>query len=359
MLKKKPKILVCPLNWGLGHATRVVPIVEQLKEKNFNVWIAASKDPLGFLKKQFPELNFIDFPNYQVKYSTSNNQIFRFLISIPKIIIGTIKEHLKIKRIIKENKFDIILSDNRYGLWNRSTYNIFITHQLNIKLPAGINFFEPILNRITKDYINRYDECWVPDFKGEDSIAGELANPCNGIKNLYYIGLLSRYKKQNETVFIENEIDILFVLSGPEPQRTVFENIIYNQIKTRKEKFVLVRGTTKKRTNIYHFPVYDLVDTETLLSLIVKSKTVVCRAGYSSIMDLIALNKNAIIVPTPGQTEQEYLAEHLKNKGFFNSVKQKEFTIDTLQQREYNFIKDQKDETYTPLCERILQLKEK
>ena len=359
MQKKEPKILVCPLNWGLGHATRVVPIIEQLNEQKFNVWIATSKDALGFLKKQFPEINYIDFPNYKVKYSASNNQIFRFLISIPKIITGTIKEHLQIKKIIKENKFDIIISDNRYGLWNRSTYNVFITHQLNIKLPVGLKTFEPILKKIVKKCINRYDECWIPDFKGENSIAGELANPCNGIKNLYYIGLLSRYKKQNETVFIENEIDILFILSGPEPQRTIFENIIFNQIKTRKEKFVLVRGTTKKRTNIYHFPVYDLVDTETLLSLIVKSKTVVCRAGYSSIMDLIALNKNAIIVPTPGQTEQEYLAEHLKNKGFFNSVKQKEFTIDTLQQREYNFIKDQKDETYTPLCERILQLKEK
>ncbi|MCK5028039.1 MAG: hypothetical protein KAR57_00290 [Bacteroidales bacterium] len=356
MLKKEPKILVCPLNWGLGHATRTVPIVEQLNMQDFEVWIAASGDSLILLKKQFPKLNYIDFPNCKVKYSTSNSQVFSFLMAIPKIIFGTVKEHFQIKKIVKDYNFNIVISDNRYGLWNRFAYNVFITHQLNIKLPNRLKFFEPILKTFVRRFINKYDECWIPDFKGENSIAGELAYP-SILKNLYYIGLLSRYKNEKESE--EKEIEVLFILSGPEPQRTVFEDLICEQIGNRKQGFVLVRGTTKERKQSYSFPVFDLLDSKELLSLMNKAEIIICRSGYSTIMDLIALNKKAFLVPTPGQTEQEYLAESLKNKGLFNAAKQSEFNIDIAKQSVYKFFDNKRYVADNVLNERILLLKEK
>ncbi len=359
MQKKEPKILVCPLNWGLGHATRIVPILEQLNKQKFDVWIAASGDSLIFLKKQFPELNYIDFPNYKVKYSASNSQVFSFLIAIPKIILGTLKEHYQIKKIIKDNKFDIVISDNRYGLWHRSAHTIFITHQLNIKLPKSLRVFEPTLKIIVWRVINKFNECWVPDVKGENSIAGELAQPSSNLKKLYFIGLLSRYKNRKREKSKEKEIDVLFILSGPEPQRTIFEDLICNQIGNNRQSFALVRGTTKRRTQTYSFPVYDLLDSEELLSLINKSEIIVCRSGYSSVMDLITLNKKAILIPTPGQTEQEYLAEYLKNKGTFNAVDQNEFNLEKVIQNVYNSFDEEKYNNDDSLNERIMLLKEK
>jgi uncharacterized protein (TIGR00661 family) len=357
-LKKEPKILVCPLNWGLGHATRIVPIVEQLNRQNFNVWIAASCDSLKFLKKQFPKLNYIDFPNYNVKYSASDSQAIKFLMAVPKIIFGTLKEHFQVKKIIRENNFKLIISDNRYGLWNRSTYNVFITHQLNIKLPFGIKFFEPILKIIVRGIIKKYDECWIPDLKGENSIAGELSNPST-LKNLFYIGLLSRYKNHVDVEPEEKEIDKLFVLSGPEPQRTIFEELVCKQIANSKDRVTVVRGTSNKRKQDYSFSVYDLLSSEELLSLIIKSEIIVCRSGYSSVMDLISLNKKAILIPTPGQTEQEYLAEYLRSKGLFNAVKQNVFNIDESVQSVFNSLDNKKYFSNNMLNERILLIKEK
>lgn len=357
-MKKEPKILVCPLNWGLGHATRIVPIVKQLNNQNFDVWVAASGDSLIFLKKQFPKLNYIDFPNYKVKYSSSDSQALKFLLAIPKIIIGTLKEHYQINKIIKDNNFAVVISDNRYGLWNRLAYNVFITHQLNIKLPNSFKIFESILMLLVRKIINNYDECWIPDYKGEYSIAGELVHP-SSLKNLHYIGLLSRYKNQTEVEPEEKEIDLLYVLSGPEPQRTIFEELICKQLTNNKDRVAVVRGTSSKRKQGYSFPVYDLLNSEELLSLIIKSEIIVCRSGYSSIMDLIALNKKALLIPTPGQTEQEYLAEYLKNKGLFNFVKQNNFNVDEAVQKVFNSIENKIYTSDDILKGRILLIKEK
>jgi uncharacterized protein (TIGR00661 family) len=357
MHNKKPKILVCPLNWGLGHATRVVPIIEQLKRESFDIWIASSGDSQIFLKQQFPNLNYIDFPNYKVKYSASESQVLRFICAVPKIILGTIIEHVQQKKIIKKHNFDIVISDNRYGLWNRSAHTIFITHQLNIKLPGKLNVFEPLLKHFTKRLLKKYNECWIPDVLGEESIAGELSQPCS-LNNLYYIGLLSRYRSNKELKPVEKEIDLLFILSGPEPQRTIFEDIIWDQTKNSKLSISLVRGTSIKRKREYSFPVYDLLNSEELLTLIFKSEVVICRSGYSSVMDLIAMNKKAFFVPTPGQTEQEYLAEYLQRKGLFNSVSQNEFNIEMVMQNNFNVGSNKKYFKNDLLKERILLLKE-
>lgn len=337
---KRKKVLICPLNWGLGHATRDVPIIRLLLKHNYQIIIAASGDSLAYLKKEFPELEFINFESYRVQYSKFESQVFKMLMLIPTILFWTIKEHLLLNEVIKNNKIDIVISDHRYGLWNKKTFNIFITHQLRIKFPGLLKILEPVYHKISNKLIHKFDECWIPDFEGRNNLSGQLSHVKDRLKNKYFIGPLSRFECiAKENTF--NKINVLFILSGPEPQRSIFEKIIYDQTKNAGLKYEIVRGSSSQSKHPFNFAVHNILNAEDLFALIKKSELVVCRSGYSSVMDLYQLKKKAILVPTPGQTEQEYLAGYLKQKGFFYSVSQKNFNLqkDIMQVPEFMEIK--------------------
>ena len=331
------KVLICPLNWGLGHATRVTPIIQLLIQNKFEVIVASSGNSLTFLQKEFRNITFIDFPNYKVKYSRKQSQILKTLFEIPGIIYCSILEHFKLKRIIKKNCIKIVISDNRFGLWNSNIYSVFITHQLKINFPGKLKVFEPIYQLLIRHVINKYDECWIPDFEGNFNLSGELSHINTETKNSYFIGPLSRFKfEKNDTKTPKIKYNVLFILSGPEPQRTLLENIFYNQTKETSLKCAIVRGTEQKTEKSFSFPVYNILNSKELCELIKESELVICRSGYSSIMDLFILRKKAVLIPTPGQTEQEYLADYLKNKSLFFSLKQKNFNLQKAVNYAYN-----------------------
>ncbi len=323
-MNKKRKILICPLNWGLGHASRIVPIIQLLKKNNHEIILGAYDESSEFLKIEFPELNIIELKGLIIRYSKSNSQILRMFFLIPKLFYMTFIEHQLLKKIVKKYEIDTVISDNRFGLWNKYTYNIFITHQLKVKFPGILKCCEFIYSLILKKIINKYNECWIPDYEGDNNLSGELSHLKKLNKNVFFIGPLSRFQEIGDR---ENkEEGILFILSGPEPQRTIFENIVLSQ-NFRNIKVTVVRGTNKPLNIKYSFPIYDIVNTSRLKKLIDRSDMVICRSGYSSIMDLIALRKKAVLIPTPGQTEQEYLAKYLKEKELFYSVTQEKFDI--------------------------------
>ena len=243
-MQKSKRVLVCPLNWGLGHAARDIPIIRKLTEEGFEVIIAASGDALDFLKIEFPELTIINIPDYEIRYSKKNVQIIKMLALIPRIIFYSFKEHSVLKKISKYYEIDIVISDNRYGLWNNQTYNIFITHQLKVKFPGILKLFEPIYKLVSGFFIDKFDECWIPDYQSNPNLSGELSHTKSKLRNWYFIGPVSRFiKEANKKV--NEDIDVLFVLSGPEPQRSIFENIIINQVKETSLKIAIVRGTKR------------------------------------------------------------------------------------------------------------------
>lgn len=327
-MQNKRKILVCPLNWGLGHATRMVPVIKKLQLADFNVIIASNGESLKYLKSELKELKFIDLPGYNVNYSRRSSQVIKMISLLPAMINWTIREHNLLKKIITKYNIDIVLSDNRFGLWNKGVKSIFITHQLKVKFPGILKYIEFIYSTILKIIINKYDECWVPDFSGEINLGGDLSHVKHKYKNLSYIGPLSRFKKENRSTEIK-KFHIAFVLSGPEPQRSVFEEIILKQLERTKLNVVLVRGTSNPIQLEQSFPVFDLLNTSELIKIISESEMVICRSGYSSVMDLIALEKRAVLVPTPGQTEQEYLGNYLMNNKLFYSMRQNDFDLNT------------------------------
>ena len=323
-------ILICPLNWGLGHATRCVPIIKALSNLGHKVIIAADKGPLAFLKNAFPDLEFVDFPGFDPVYSRSNTQVYKMMAAFPRAIRCFRRDHKTVEKIIESHNIDAVISDNRFGCWSNNVPSVFITHQLHIQVPHLWKWATPFINMFNYGYINKYNEVWIPDYEDDPSLAGKLSHPRDKRKKTEYIGILSRFNVNNQRD-TEKDIKYLIILSGPEPQRTMFEDIVVKQAKEIKDKVVILRAkpeTSELPTDIpANVKMLNHVDDNTFVDLINRAENIVCRGGYSSLMDLIRLGKSAYLVPTPGQTEQEYLAKHLSKEGYFNRSKQSDFQL--------------------------------
>ncbi len=321
------RVLVAPLDWGLGHATRCVPIIAQLLASGFEVIIAAEKVGQALLKKEFPDLLFVELKGYNIAYSKSKvGFLFKMLKQIPAIKAAIAYENKWLTNAIKDFKIDIVISDNRFGLHNKNATCIFITHQLLIK--TGNFFADKFLQLLNYAYINKFNQCWVPDMPSNTNLAGILSHPKKLPKTtLTYIGALSRFKKKEQP----KEIDLLVILSGPEPQRTMLENILLKQMKLLKLQMVLVRGLPMERNNlaIKDIIIHNHLPASALNKLITSAKLIVARSGYTTVMDLAALQQQVIFIPTPGQTEQEYLATYLSTKKYCITMAQHNFNLQT------------------------------
>ncbi len=315
-------VLVTPLDWGLGHATRCIPIIKCLQESGFNVYVATEGKNRILLEIELSGVNFIELHGYNIVYSKGKNNFRLKLFSqLPKILRAVKQENKWLNQIIQKYAIKIVISDNRFGLHNTNVYSIFITHQLHIE--TGSIFFNRIAQKINYAYIEKFNECWVPDFAKEPSLAGKLSHPQkNPSIPIKYIGPQSRLK-QIETAKL---YDLVIMLSGPEPQRTNLEKLFLDEILPGTiKKILFIRGmpeslqTLPNRENIIF---YNHVKSEILSEILCAAKMVVCRGGYSTVMDLVALQVNALLIATPGQTEQEYLALHLNKTGYFQYILQ-------------------------------------
>lgn len=326
-------ILICPLNWGLGHATRCVPIIKDLSNQGNKVIIAADEGPLAFLQKEFPDHEFIKFPGFSPKYSRSNTQVFKMMAAFPGALRDFRRDHKTVESIVKNYNIDTVISDNRFGCWSKHAHSIFITHQLHIQVPGLWKWTTPIINLFNNSYIKKYDEVWVPDVENEPSLGGKLSHPAiKGIKTKY-IGHLSRFSSDNQDV-TEKTNKFLVILSGPEPQRTIFEDIVLKQAQKTRDNILILRAKPDSSELLRDVPdnvsMFNHVDDEMFVKLVNSAETIVCRGGYSSLMDLAALGRTAFLVPTPGQTEQEYLAKHLSQKEGWGWCRQNDFRLDSI-----------------------------
>jgi uncharacterized protein (TIGR00661 family) len=319
------RVLIAPLDWGLGHATRCIPIITALLAEGFEVFIGAEKAGAALLQKEFSQLQIIPLQGYNVSYSKKGEWfLWKMIIQIPAITRAIKREKNWLKKIITDYKINIVISDNRFGLYNKNVHCIFITHQLQIK--TGNSFTENIAQKINYKYINKFDECWVIDKEGDENLAGELSHPQKmPSTTVKYIGALSRFKKYE----VENKYDLLVMLSGPEPQRTIFEGILIAQIQNVKLNIVLVRGLPAEENALVidELKIYNHLPASNLNELILASNAIVARSGYTTVMDMATLQQKVIFVPTPGQTEQEYLATYLSEKKYCMVENQGEFDL--------------------------------
>lgn len=321
-MNKIKNILITPLDWGLGHATRCIPIIKQL-EKEYNIFIATSGGAAELLKNEFPEHKHLSLPSYNITYPVKRKMSLHMALHLPSLISTITQEKKRCKELIKKFKIDLLISDNRFGCFSKDIPSIFITHQINIKSPSLSN----VINRINHKYIKKFNFCWIPDFENENNLGGELSHPQLSHPPCTYIGSLTRFAVQPS----EKINDITVVISGPEPQRTVFEDLLFKQLLELKDlKINVVRGIyqTNEQEDLGHIQVYDHLNANDLQNLLHQSKNIICRSGYSSLMDLERINAKILLVPTPQQTEQEYLAEIHSNKNNIYAQTQNEINIE-------------------------------
>ncbi len=316
-------VLFCILDWGMGHATRSSVLINRLLEQNNKITLFASETSIVYLKQQFPTLEYITAPTYGIQYYRYLPAALSIALQISKIKRCTDLEHQMVNDILEKNKFDLVISDSRYGCFDTNIHSVFITHQLFLKSPLFSNW----LNQKYLDYLSPFSTIWVPDFEGIDNLSGDLAHkyldfPPTLKEKTQYILPLSRFDAINKA---EKRFDLIFILSGPEPLRTVFENQVLQYVNSNTGNYALIRGTNTKVEVLnvsVNLKTHSILNVNELRELISSSDAIVCRSGYSSIMDYYQLSIIKYILATPGQTEQVYLANHLDGRYGFVKIKQ-------------------------------------
>lgn len=343
----KKRILVAPLNWGLGHATRCIPIINALLQEGFAPIIASDGDALALLSKEFPNLPTIELPTYNISYS-KNGKLFKLklLKDLPKLLKAIKAEKEAVESILKHNDIAGIISDNRLGVRSKKVPSVFITHQLQV-LSGNTTWLS---TKMHKEIIKKFNACWVPDVEDEEvNLSGILGHVKGFDVNVKYIGPLSRFTKSDTDI----KHDLLVLLSGPEPQRSFLETKLLAALKSYSGDVVFVKGVIEKEQTKQvqgHLTIYNFMTSNLLEKTMKESALVLSRSGYTTIMDLTKLNKKAFFIPTPGQFEQEYLAKRLSEMQIAPSCHQDEFKIEKLNEVEafeglkaYDFEVDFKD----------------
>ena len=324
---QKKRILVAVLNWGLGHATRSIPIIEELQQHDFEVFIASDGAALKLLNEEFPSIKTFELPSYNISYSKSASFFkWKLFTETPGILKAIRLERIAINELVAQHRLDGIISDNRFGCRHKNITSVFITHHLRV-LSGSTTYLS---SKLHQKYISKFDECWIPDTPGNPNLSGIMGHLKKTPANIKYIGPLSRFSKAPQL----KKFDYAAILSGPEPQRTMLEEKLLASFRKLDKKIILIRGVMTKKTissENKNISIKNYLTTKDLQDVILSSEAIICRSGYTSIMDLAKLEKKAFFIPTPGQYEQEYLAQHFMKLGIAPYCKQKNFEVGKLE----------------------------
>ena len=300
------RVLIIPLNWGLGHATRCIPIVQRYLDDGAEVAIGGTGESLKLLQRYFPELKVYQLAPLELRYSSGKRQVLAMLRALPQLWRFARTNRRLVQQLTEREHFDLIISDNCFGAWSDRCDCVYVTHQLHIMLPRPWRWLEPVVSRMHARMYEKYKKVWVPDCAGEPNLSGALGHPKNIDQRVVYVGVWSRFKSVKEKLGSQKnekhsspKYDVVAIVSGLEPQRSIFENELRERFAHSGESFILYSGAAD-------------IPAEVLLS----AKRIIARSGYSTIMDLYALGvlDKAELHPTPGQPEQEYLAKYHTNK---------------------------------------------
>lgn len=319
------KILIAPLNWGLGHASRCIPLIRQYVADGHEVILGGDGDSLVLLRKHFPQLRYVYLAPLTLRYSSGKRQVWAMIRALPQIIRWAIKDHMMLRAVLHEEKIDRVISDNRFGLYNKEVESIYITHQLHIMFPKIWKWLESLAENLHARICTRFKEVWIPDFEDpKQNLAGELSHPHKTINGkwanikLNYLGPLSRFSTSSSPQH-NTSYSVVAVLSGLEPQRTILEKNIVGHYRNSSQSVLVVQGLVSKPKTVIKLGNITLVPTmsdEELQNAILGAERIIARSGYSTIMDLYTLGvlEKAELIPTPGQPEQEYLVQYLSDR---------------------------------------------
>ncbi len=327
----KPVILFGVLDWGLGHATRTSEIIDNVLKRGYEVKIASSGRAYHFLKKRYGQDRVSKIPALKFAYSKSDKLFeLAMLLNFLKLVVNYFLEFFWLKKFLARHRVDLIISDNRFGLFSRKVYSVIISHHIYLLHPKGKRWVEKAMFFWNCLFIRQFDEHWIPDYPGRPNLSGKLSHYWQCHNNVYYIGLLSRFK--NVSCQSRSDYDVVCIVSGVEPQRTVFIRKLVDILEKTQYRTLILGGKPEadKVERTGNITLLPHLDDQGFCAVIKGAKLVIARSGYSTVMDLIVLGRTALLVPTPKQTEQEYLAWHLDRQGLFCRTGQKDLTASQL-----------------------------
>ncbi len=347
------KVLISPLSWGFGHAGRMIPLARALQRRGCEVVFAADADLLRMTGNELPGITMVEIPGLKIRYSRFLPQYTCIFLQLPRLVASALRDHRVLRRLATEIRPAVIISDNRFGFWHKEIYSVYITHQVRIAFPVFLGWLEPVAEWVHRIIINRYNLCLVPDYPGETNLSGRLSHGGRIPDNVFYLGPLSRFAEtladnagETGKDSVESSDDqagvaqqpvstgcdrpgdsiplpgkyACLILSGPEPQRSILPEKVSAAL-----GMIPLAVLTATPVKFHCGPEVQLItapSTATMHRVISGASLVVARAGYTSVMELASLRRGAVLIPTPGQTEQEYLGRHLDGQYGFVTMKQ-------------------------------------
>ena len=313
----------------------MIPLAKRLGEMNNNIFIGSGEEHISLFRNELQNVKYIHFPGFKPGYSRYLPQYLILLLKIPVLLYYIIREHYQLKKIILEHRIDIVISDNRFGLWNRKIKTVYITHMPVIPFPKLFSFLEFIGVFLHRIIIKKYSFCFIPDLPGELNLSGRLSHDIKLPGNVRYIGILSRFSESGSSALKSSDRfpKTTVILSGPEPQRGILKKKLTGILKEMEIPAVMLEGHPLEKNEVVksgNITFYNHISTSEMKEMIKGSESIISRAGYTTIMELISLNCSALLIPTPGQTEQEYLASYLSGKGWFATVSQSDLKTNIL-----------------------------
>jgi hypothetical protein len=304
----------------------MIPVAAALQKRGCRVIIGSGEEHLSLFRSELPGTECIRFEGFKPKYSGIVPQYLFLFLQIPLLVVRIFREHRLLNSIIRKFDIDIIISDNRFGLWNRKIRSVYITHQPRIPFPAPLKFLEFIGIFLHRSVMRRYSACFIPDLPGDINLSGRLSHNLKLPRNTGYMGILSRFSSLQplpdlKATATHNSV----ILSGPEPQRSILKQKLMKQLASRSLPIIMLGGSPERSglsEDINNGILYNHLPARGMMEVITGSLEIFSRPGYTTIMELVSLNRSGCLIPTPGQTEQEYLACYLSALGWFSSVKQ-------------------------------------
>ena len=325
------RILIAPLDWGLGHTTRCTPIISHLLECGHTPVFAGNEWQMNYIEQIFPTIEKTYLQGYDVTWT---NSLTHFLLQTGRLRKQIKNEQAWLNQNVGKLRLDGVISDNRYGLFSQKISCVFITHQPGIMSGCGSSA-DKFVRLIHNYYLSKFNEVWIADKPGAISVGGGLSHAKPELQNSCFIGLLSGFSALPALMPDSNPAGfqdfVLILISGPEPQRSLFSELLWQQALAYPGNVVFVEGSEIRARSVSQIPghvkYFGRLSQQSLYPIIQKAKYVVCRSGYSTVMDLIYLGKKAFLIPTPGQPEQLYLGKTLNASGYFPSGLQENFRL--------------------------------
>ncbi|MBL7950637.1 MAG: glycosyltransferase [Flavobacteriales bacterium] len=307
------RILVAPLDWGLGHSTRCIPIIQRLIERGGVPVIGADNGPLALLRSEFPQLEHVRIPGANIRYSKGASQLWSMARQFPEMVRSVRAENALFDRIRTDLRLNAVISDQRFGLRSPDLPSVLITHQVFPFTPIA----QGALRKLNLRHMSRFHKCWIMDEAKEPGLAGELSHGRSLPTNARYIGTVSRMARAISSA--ASNYRIVAVISGPEPHRTLLDGILSEQLQRIEGEHLLVRGlpANSEIKQIGNVRCVPHLNSTQLAQAMASAELIVSRSGYTTLMDLVALGRSAVVIPTPGQAEQEYLGELHSGTGRF------------------------------------------